>query len=351
MKSTLTWFLAAATITLAVVCVMQSRKLGGQKTQLAAFQGELEGQAEQLETVQAAQKRAEQQRSQWRSQAEELAAQLQARQLPETNVVVAASTNPPPASEGEKTDEGKSGFGQMLSKMMQDPDTRKFIREQQRMMMDQMYAPLVKRLGLTPEEAAQFKGMMADNAVSAAEKATSMFGSSGSTNRAETLTSLTADQKSFDEQVKAFLGEDRYAQYKDYQETMGERAMLNQFKQQAGSDYNLTDPQAEALLTFMKEEKKNAAAATDLPLGKPGQDAATLQALMSDDKTEQMLKAQESVNQRVYERARTILSPDQLNTFGQFQTNQMQMMRMGMGMVKTMFGPDKPATAAPPTNP
>ena len=48
----------------------------------------------------------------------------------------------------------------MISKMMQDPDTRKFIREQQRMMMDQMYGPLVKQLGLTPEEAAQFKDLL-----------------------------------------------------------------------------------------------------------------------------------------------------------------------------------------------
>ena len=64
----------------------------------------------------------------------------------------------------------------------------------------------------------------------AAEQATSVFGGSGATNRTEMLSSLTADQKSFDDQVKAFLGDDRYAQYKDYQETVGERTLLNQFK-------------------------------------------------------------------------------------------------------------------------
>ena len=131
---------------------------------------------------------------------------------------------------------------------------------------------------------------------------------------------------------------------------MGERAMLNQFKQQAGSDYNLSDPQTEALLTFMKEEKKNVAASTGLPLGDSGQDPAKLQALMSDDKVDQFMQAQETISQRVYDRARTILSPDQLDTLGRFQTNQMQMMRMGMGMVKTMFGPDKPTAPAAPPN-
>jgi hypothetical protein len=50
----------------------------------------------------------------------------------------------------------------------------------------------------------------------------------------------------------------------------------------------------------------------------------------------------------VLDRARTILSPDQLQTVSSFQTNQMQMLRMGMGMVKTMFGPDKPGGGAAP---
>jgi hypothetical protein len=35
-------------------------------------------------------------------------------------------------------------------------------------------------------------------------------------------------------------------------------------------------------------------------------------------------------------------------TLGRFQTNQLQMMRMGMGMMKTMFGPDKTSGGAAP---
>jgi len=235
----------------------------------------------------------------------------------------------------------------MLAQMIQDPETRQFIRNQQRMMMDQLYAPLVKQMGLSPDEAVQFKDLLADNMMKSAEKASSMFGGSTPTNRAEMLSSLSAEQKSFDEQVKAFLGEDRYALYKEYQGTVGERTMLNQFKTQVGSDYNLTEPQTEALLTFMKEEKKRVAAATGLPLNDSSQDPAKMQAFLADDKVGQLLDAQQTVNQRVYERARTILSVEQLQTLAKFQTNQMQMMRMGMTMARKMFGADK-ATARSP---
>jgi hypothetical protein len=350
MKSTLTWFLAAATIILAVVCVVQSRKFAGQQTQLAALRGELDEKSQERETLQAAQKRSERQRHELMAQADELAAQLRTREFAATNVIALAPTNPPPLSEGAKPDEGNGGFGTMLSKMMQDPDTRKFIRDQQRLTMDQLYAPLVKSMRLTPDEAAEFKDLLADNMMNAAEKASSMFGGSPSTNRSEMLSNLSAEQKTFDDQVKAFLGDDRYAQYKDYQETLGERAMLNQFKQQAGSDYNLTDPQAEALLTFMKEEKKNVAATTGLPLGDANKDPAKLQALLADGKVDELLQGQDTLSQRVYDRARTILSPDQLNTFGKFQTNQMQMMRLGMSMARKMFAPDKPTPAGAPPN-
>jgi ABC-type transporter Mla subunit MlaD len=190
--------------------------------------------------------------------------------------------------------------------------------------------------------------MLGDHAMKAADKASSVFGGLASTNRTESLNTLTAEQKNFDDQVKAFLGDARYAQYQDYQQTVGERMLLNQFKQQVGSDFNLSDPQTEALLSFMKEEKKNVAASTGLPLADANQDTAKLQAMMSDGKLDELLQAQETIGQRVYDRARTILSPEQLATLGRFQTNQMQMMRLGMGMAKKMFAPDKPAAGAAP---
>ena len=348
MKNILTWFLAATTMTLAVVCVMQTRKFAGQQTQLASLRAEADEQAQQLEALQAAQKRSEQQRHELMGQADELAAQLQTRQLAETNVIALAPTNPPPVSEGEKPDDEKGGLGKMISKMMQDPDTRKFMREQQRMMMDQMYAPLIKKLGLTPDETTQFKNLLADNAMKAVDSASSMFGGLGSSNQTQAVSALADSQKSFEEQVKAFLGDDRYAQYKDYQETVGERTLLNQFKQQAGSDYNLNDQQTEALLTFMKEEQKSVAATTGLPLGQTDNDPAKLQSLFSDGKVDELLQAQDTVAQRVYDRARTILSPDQMDTLGRYQTNRMQMMRMGMNMMRTMFKPDQPPAGPPP---
>ena len=351
MKNTLTLFLAVTTVTLAVVCVTQTRKSAGQQTKLASLQGELEEKTRQIEALQGAQKRHDQQRRELFRQADDLSAQLQARQLADTNAAASALTKAAPAGDSERSDEGKAGFGKMLAKMMEDPDAKKVIRDQQRMMMNQLYSPLVKQLGLTSEEADQFKDLLADNAMKNAEKAFSMFDGGLSTNRTELAKTMAAEQKNFDEQVKAFLGDARYAQYKDYQETVGERTQLNAYKQQIGGDLPLSDPQTEQLLAFMKEEKQNVAAATGQPLTGAGQDQAKLEAMLSSEQSDRLLQSQETVNQRVFERAKGILSPEQLDSFAEFQTSQMQMMRMGMRMARQFMSPENPASEPQRPNP
>jgi len=350
MKNTIILLLALTTITLGVVCVTQSRKSATQQTQMAALRGEVQAQSQQIEDLQVAQKRSEGQRHELMNQAEDLAAQLEARRAVESTVAAPAPAAPAPVAQSEKPAGEKDGFGKMLSKMMQDPEARQVVRTQQRMMMDQLYNPLIKQMGLTPDEAAKFKDLLADNAMKASEKAFSAFDGLASTNRAELIKNLGAEHKTFDGQVKALLGEDRYAQYKDYQETVGERSMLNQFKQQAGSDYNLNEQQTEALLTIMNEEKKNVATTTGLPLDDTNKDPAKLLGLLSDGKVDELLQGQATVSQRVYDRARTFLSPDQLESLGKFQTNQMQMMRMSLTMARKMFAPDQSAAGAAPPN-
>ena len=48
----------------------------------------------------------------------------------------------------------------------------------------------------------------------------------------------------------------------------------------------------------------------------------------------------------VFDWCQDLLSPAQLGAFGTFQTNQLQMMRMGMSMAQKMFSPDKDTSEA-----
>ena len=56
---------------------------------------------------------------------------------------------------------------------------------------------------------------------------------------------------------------------------------------------------------------------------------------------EKLLESQGSVNQRVTERARTVLSTDQWESFSRYQTNQMAMMRLGLSTARKFLAPDR----------
>ena len=119
---------------------------------------------------------------------------------------------------------------------------------------------------------------------------------------------------------------------------------LNQFRMQNGGENALTDQQTEQLLAIMKDEKQAVAKQTGQTFPDAGQsDAAKFEAMLSGDSVEKLLQAQETVNQRVYERAQDVLTESQLNSFARFQTNQLQMMRVGMAMARKFMVPEAPS--------
>jgi hypothetical protein len=358
MKYPLTWFLAVA-LAAAVIWTVQSRKASAHRAQTDALRTELEQKSREVEAAQAAQADAERQRQEMALVADALASHIPVRQIAESNAAAAvapaapsiAPSTPPPSApaalSGDKSSDSQPGFGALLSKMMQDPGTKQVIRNSQRMVVDQLYSPLVKRMGLTPEEATQFKDLLTDNVMSATEKAAALMGGSGLTNRIEALSGLGAEQQNLDDRLKVFLGDARYAQYKAYEETSNERQQLITFAQQSGSEHPLSEPQTEALIAIMAEERKNVTAAKGLT-SSDANNSADIQASLSDDKVNEIILAQQTIGQRVSERARSFLSPDQIQAFGQFQTNQIQSMRAGVMMMRTLFSPDKAAGAAAP---
>ncbi len=352
MKNIYIIILVAVSAALGMLYVNQSRKVAQQQTQVAAQRAEVEEKAKAVAALEQAQEQNEQHRRELLRQSDELVAQVRAQQVAVSNKFAAKLASAASDSGSGQTTKDQGGLGSFLSKMMDDPDTRKLIRETQRTMMDQMYAPLVKQMGLTPEEADKFKDLLADNTMKATEQASSMFGGLASSNRTELTSKMVEQQKNYDEEVKALLGDDRYAQYKEYQQSVGERTQLNLYKQQtAGNEHPLTDQQTEQLLGIMKEEKQNAAAASGQPLPGASDNAANLEAMLSSDKMEAMLKGQDTANLNVLNRAKDVLSPEQYEAFGKFLENQKKMMQMGLSMAQKMFAPEnkaQPASAAGP---
>lgn len=336
MKNLLIVVFAVASLALGALWLKQNRTQAAAEQQLGSVRVELTQHVARVTELQSEQDRAAQEREKLVKLSDELGAELKARETAAAKKKAEALATKTAAGDAESPD-AKNDFGKMISNMMKDPEMKKMIRGQQRMMMDQLYAPLAKKLSLSPEQTTQFKDLVADNMMNATEKATSMFGAS--TNRAEMMKEMEADQKAAEAKIKDLLGDDGFAQYQEYQLTVGERTQLNMFGQSAGGDHPLTEAQTEQLLALMREEKQNVATTTGQRFPGAGNDPASLEAVLSEEQSEKLMTAQQTVNQRVYDRASSILQPEQMEAFGKFQTNQLNMMRMGFGMARKMMAP------------
>lgn len=304
---------------------------------LASAQAEAERAAAQARNAEEARKQAEREREKLLKLTKEMGTELDRRNQAAMSNAALAKTG-----DAESTNNPMAGFGGAMAKMLNDPETRKFIQSQQRMMMDSLYAPLIRQMGLGKEEAARLKDFLADQGMKAAERGMGMLGGqSNAKPREEQIREMAEQQKAIEQETKEFLGEERYAQYQDYQLTLPERMQLNTFRQQtSGGEGSISDAQTEQLLGLIKEEKAAIApqGAGSMPDSQAGNG---MDAMLSNEAAEKLLSAQETLNQRVYARAGGVLDQEQLASFARFQTNQLQTMRMGITMARKMFGSPK----------
>ena len=343
MKNLITLIIVVGFAALSAVCIVEWRKVARDQAQLQTTQAQLEQKSQTAEELQTANQRLKVQHRELERKVAILNAHVEdARMAPAaTASVEAPATNTEPASSTNK-------LGGVLAKMLSDPDMKTLIRNQQRLVMDQFYGPLIKQLGLTPDQADKFKELLMDRQMKAVDAASAVFAGGARTNSAEALKAINADQAEFDEQVKALLGDSGYAQYKDYETTLSERVQLNQFKQQmSGDTAPLTDVQTDQLLAIMKDENDKMKTATGQAFAQAGQNQTALDAFMSDDQMQKLLDNQAAVSQHVIERAQAVLSPEQWQAFGRFQTNQLQLVRMSMTMARKLFAPDNSGAVAP----
>ncbi len=226
------------------------------------------------------------------------------------------------------------GVGSMLKDMMKDPDYANLIKAmsvQQAQLLKKQYAPLVKQLNLTPEQSDAFYALITDNATNTTAQGLAIM---NGTNKSDVISAIAGTEKSFQDQMRSFLGDAGFAQFEEYETTIPDRQLLEQMKT-SFADNPLTDDQEQCLLQLMVTERKNSILAIDPATGKP--------ALAGSDRVaqaEQTIQIQDQIDQHVYQQAANFLSPGQLQSLGNSQTNMLGLIKSMMPMMQEMMGTD-----------
>jgi hypothetical protein len=250
------------------------------------------------------------------------------------------SARPPAAKAGDTPD--SKGFGDAFAKMLKDPAMKDMLRSQQKSVVNMMYTGLFKELNLTPDQRTQLSELLLDQQMRGVESAGDLFkGGEGLTNAAQ---SMAEQKKETDAKIRTLLGDDKFAQYEDYQKNLGERFQLQQFQQRLQDGPNaITDDQSRQLIALIKEER---AKQPPVVADNAGQDARSITEMFSADTLEKQFQWQEELNKRVAERAGQLLSPAQLKEFTEFQAEQLKTQKLGATMARELLSGGKAAPAA-----
>ncbi len=342
MQKTIIGLLSVAVVMLGLACAWQAKQLRRAETRASAADesravgaGADEAQAQRIQELERSNARLEKQVAQFASVTTSLRTNESALRSNANALAERIKTAGGADAEGD----GKGAvWGDMIGKMMKDPAMREMMREQQKAMINMMYGGLFKELNLSPEEKDKFKELLTESQMGKVAATQGLLGGAQDEATTAAAKQAVADaKKQADADLKALLGEQRYAQYEDYQKNVGERMQLDQLKNHlAGENVPLRDEQNAQLLQIMKEEKLALPPAISTE-----QSEMPDQSTFTPQKMDEQLKWMEQYNARVADRAKNVLTPEQFINYQKFQEQQASMQKLGMQMARQMFGGEK----------
>lgn len=234
----------------------------------------------------------------------------------------------------------------MIAKMFEDPEMKQAMAAQQKAalgpMIDKMYGKLFGDLRLTPDQTASLKEMLLNKQSAGAEIGLSMLSEGADADPAKTADlgkKVKAASDAADAEIKTFLGDEKYAQYKAYEKTTADRLAVSGFKDQLGAGAALTAEQEQQLIDAMSQTRENFKFTTDF--SDKSKLPGNISTMFNEENVNRFIQEMDELNQHYVGNAQNILTPDQLESFRKHLNNQQAMQKMGMQMGAKMLAPAK----------
>jgi hypothetical protein len=248
-------------------------------------------------------------------------------QLRAARALSGARLEPAAASTPAENESKPKEKGGILAQMFKNPQMRKLMAAQQAAALRGLYSDYLKQAHLTPDQTERFFQLLQDRQMALMDSSADAM-SGGQVD----LKAATAAANTASDALKELLGPEQFAQYQDFEKTLGVRVQVQQLNQQlTGEGMPLQDYQNTALIQIMGQE--NAA--------RPGfgnSAGGAQQALnMSPAEIDQYSQQVEATNQRIYNRAMSVLTAPQLTAFASFQKNMATAQIAGLKMAQQMF--------------
>jgi RNA polymerase sigma factor (sigma-70 family) len=277
--------------------------------------------------------------------------QLSAENQRLSKLVAQANSSPPPLSTNDQYREMLKLRGEVgrlkseanaptpspLSGVIQNPEMRKMIRDQQKMGMSAIYKDFTNRAKLTPELTGKFVDLLADDIMENVDHVGVALRDAKSRSEIDQL--FAAQETALQDKLKALLGEDGLTQYQDYTRNLGSHLTAEQFKAQMSGDKAAKEEKSRQLYQIMRDETEAALAAAGLPAEFQTLPMLNFRNIASAEEAEKNLKLMEGVFERAAGRATGFLNPEEIIKFNEFRMEALQNNRMALNINRQMMAP------------
>jgi RNA polymerase sigma factor (sigma-70 family) len=230
-----------------------------------------------------------------------------------------------------------AGSKSALNKLTADPESRKTLRDQQKIGMTALYAELAKKMGLTPDQSGQLNDLLADHIMNSIDLITQALHDNNT--RSEVDQMFAKQEAALRDQLQTLIGPDNLAQYQDYTKNLASTLTAAQFAGYLTGDPATVADKKNQLLAAMQETSQSALAAAGLPADYQTIPMLNLANIASEEKAAQSLQLFDSIYAQVAAKAGTFLSADELAKFQEYRTNALSNSRTMLLMNRKLMAP------------
>jgi hypothetical protein len=203
-----------------------------------------------------------------------------------------------------------------LAKLMADPEFVRAFAVHQEGALDTRFAALFRQLKLSDEELAAFKRLLAEKeSVALDVVAISQESPNGPLPVNELRASISAARSQVENAIQASLGSERYAVYREFEQTLAQRAVVTRLEQRLSYTANPLQPgQADALVRVLARDTP-----AESDAARPAIAVLPTSGLMEGPAIVHAGSAARSIPDDAIAQAQAVLSPPQLAALRQIQ--------------------------------
>jgi RNA polymerase sigma factor (sigma-70 family) len=229
------------------------------------------------------------------------------------------------------------GASSGLSKVTANPESRKMLRDQQKVGMSMIYKGFANRSKLSTEQADKLNDLLADNIMENVDHVTTVLRDKPDSEKMNEL--FAAQEAALEEKVKSQLGPDGLAEYQDYTKNLLSSLSSEQFKSMmTGTDAEKAE-KSKQLFEIMKAEVQSALTAAGLPSDYQTVPMLNFRNIASEQEGERSLKLLDDIYKQVAARSSAFFSPEDVTKFQEFKTMAINNNRSALTLNRTMMAP------------